>query len=172
MTDEKTFKNPTLVGIKCPNCGSENYRIEGTGSAGASVGKQLLFGAVGNIVSSSRSKDDFELKPVKYRCLDCKNKYETIPNEASDDEILKKPCTITFERLSSFIGGAVRQQVFLNGIKMGTIKNGSKITFETNTRTNVIFVTDHHGVAFKEHYTFTAKDGGEEYIKFKKKFIK
>ena len=60
----------------------------------------------------------------------------------------------------------------MNGIKMGTIKNGSKLTFETNTRTNTIFVTDHHGVAFKGHYTFTAEEGGEEYIKFKKKFIK
>ena len=130
------------------------------------------FGAVGNIVSSSRSKDNFEIKPVKYQCLDCKNKYEALPNEASSDDILKKPCTITFERLSSFIGVAVRQQVFLNGIKMGTIKNGSKLTFETNTRTNTIFVTDHHGVAFKGHYTFTAEEGGEKYIKFKKKFIK
>ena len=60
------------------------------------------FGAVGNIVSSSRSKDNFEIKPVKYQCLDCKNKYEALPNEASSDDIRKKPCTITFERLSSF----------------------------------------------------------------------
>ena len=55
MTDEKTFKNPTLVGIKCPNCGSENYRIEGTGSAGASVGKQLLFGVAVSETSESEN---------------------------------------------------------------------------------------------------------------------
>ena len=171
MTDEKSFKNPTLVGIKCPNCGVKTIELLVLAQQ-LPVSVNNYFGAVGNIVSSSRSKDNFEIKPVKYQCLDCKNKYEALPNEASSDDILKKPCTITFERLSSFIGGAVRQQVFLNGIKMGTIKNGSKLTFETNTRTNTIFVTDHHGVAFKGHYTFTAEEGGEKYIKFKKKFIK
>ena len=159
------------MGIKCPNCGVKTIELLVLAQQ-LPVSVNNYFGAVGNIVSSSRSKDNFEIKPVKYQCLDCKNKYEALPNEASSDDILKKPCTITFERLSSFIGGAVRQQVFLNGIKMGTIKNGSKLTFETNTRTNTIFVTDHHGVAFKVHYTFTAEEGGEEYIKFKKKFIK
>ena len=159
------------MGIKCPNCGVKTIELLVL-TQQLPVSVNNYFGAVGNIVSSSRSKDNFEIKPVKYQCLDCKNKYEALPNEASSDDILKKPCTITFERLSSFIGGAVRQQVFLNGIKMGTIKNGSKLTFETNTRTNTIFVTDHHGVAFKGHYTFTAEEGGEKYIKFKKKFIK
>lgn len=164
------IQNPTLVGITCPKCGSTKYQIQGTGSIGASVGKQLLFGGVGNMVSSSRSKNDFELKPVKFRCLDCKEKYESIPNDAGKEEILEKPCTITFKRLLSILGAVVRQQVFMNGLKVGTVKNGSEITFETNTKTNVLFVTDHHGIAFSDKYEFTAESGGEEYVKFKRKF--
>lgn len=164
------INNPTLVGIVCPECGSDNYQIQGTGSVGASIGKQLLFGGVGNMVASSRSKDDFELKNVKCRCKDCKKKFEVLPNDASKDELLEKPCTITLKRLSGIWGAAVRQQVYLNGVKVGTVKNGSEITFQTNTKTNAIFVTDHHGVAFNDLYEFTAESGGEEYIKFKKKF--
>lgn len=170
--EQKTLEitNPTFVGIACPKCGSTNFEIKGTGSAAASVGKQLLFGGIGNMVSSSKTKDDFELKPVKCKCKDCKENFESLPNEASEDEILEKPCKITFKRLSSFVGGALRQQVFLNGLKVGTVKNGSEITFETNTKTNVLFVTDVHGVAFKDRYDFIAENGGEEHVKFKKKF--
>ncbi|MDO5860068.1 hypothetical protein [Methanobrevibacter sp.] len=164
------IKNPTFVGVVCPKCGSTKYKVLGTGSLGASVGKQLLFGGVGNMVASSRSKNDFEIKPVKFKCEDCNEKYESLPNEAAKDEILDKPCKITFKRLSGLIGAAIRHQVFMNGIKVGTVKNGSEIEFETNTKSNVIFVTDPHGVAFNDQYEFAAESGGEEYIKFKKKF--
>lgn len=167
---QKKIKNPTLVGIKCPECGSKNYKILGAGSVGAGVAKQLLFGGIGNMVASSSSKNDFELKPIKYQCKNCKKKFESLPNEANNDELLEKPCIITFKRLSGIWGAALRQQVFLNGIKVGTVKSGSEIKFETNTKTNVIFVTDQHDVAFDDLYEFTAKSGGEEYIKFKKNF--
>ena len=168
--EQKTIeiKNPTFVGISCPECGSENYKILGTGSLGSSVGKQLLFGGVGNMAASSASKNDFELKPVKFQCNDCKKKFESLPNEANEDEILEIPCIITCKRSSSIWGAALRQQVFLNGIKVGTIKSGSEISFKTNTKTNVLFVLDHHGVADNVQYEFIAESGGEEYIKFKK----
>jgi Zn finger protein HypA/HybF involved in hydrogenase expression len=177
MTEENQqetieISNPTLTGIKCPECGSEKYIIKGTGSLGASLGKQFLFGGVGNMVSSSRSKNDFELKPVKFKCKDCKKDYETLPNDAEEDELLEQPCTITFKRLSGIWGAAIRHQVFLNGIKIGTVKNGSEITFQTRTKENTIFVTDMHGVAFNDTYEFTAESGGEEYVKFKRKFKK
>ena len=79
--EQKTIeiKNPTFVGISCPECGSKNYKILGTGSLGSSVGKQLLFGGVGNMAASSASKNDFELKPVKFQCNDCKKKFESKP---------------------------------------------------------------------------------------------
>ena len=171
MSDEKIqINNPTLEGVKCPKCGSKNYLIRGTGSVAASAGKQLLFGGVGNMVASSRSKDNFEIKPVRFVCRDCKEKFEALAEDAGKDQLLEKPCKITFKRLSSLIGAAIRYQVFLNGVKVGTVKRGSEITFNTFTRSNVIFVTDPHGIAFNDVYEFTAESGGEEHVKFKRKF--
>nr|WP_295000694.1 hypothetical protein [uncultured Methanobrevibacter sp.] len=39
-----------------------------------------------------------------------------------EDQLLEKPCKITFKRLSSLIGAAIRYQVFLKGLKFGTVK--------------------------------------------------
>lgn len=74
-------------------------------------------------------------------------------------------------RLSSLVGMAVLQQVFLNGVKVGTVKNNKELSFQTYTKHNVIFVTDHSGVAFPDAYTFTAERGGMKALKFNRKFV-
>nr|WP_295000697.1 hypothetical protein [uncultured Methanobrevibacter sp.] len=83
MSDEKIqINNPSLEGVRCPKCGSKNYVIGETRSAAASVGKQLLFGGVGNMMASSGSKDDFEIMPVRFICRDCKEKFEALAEDA------------------------------------------------------------------------------------------
>ena len=56
---------------------------------------------------------------------------------------------------------SVIQQVFLNGIKMGSVPNNSELSFNVYTKTNVVFVTDHNGNAFKGDFKFTAESGGK-----------
>ena len=90
---------------------------------------------------------------------------------AADDELLSEPCVVEITRLSSFVGMAVSQQVYLNGVKVGNLKNGATLTFNTYTKENTVFVTDQYGVAFKGDYKFTAVPGGKEEIKFNRKFL-
>ena len=166
------IENPTFVGIKCPTCAGEKFIVEGaSGSKASSFATTVAFGAVGHMVKSHRLKEDVEIKPVNFKCRNCKTKFDSLPKSANKDEILKEPCTITFKRLSSFVGGAVKQQVFLNGAMMGIVNNNSEITFDTYTKTNVIFVTDHFGNIIKEDFKFIAESGGKQEIKFKNKFI-
>lgn len=171
--DENTY--PTLLSVECPECGSTEFKINGTEESTRKKvkdAKNLLFmGAMSNMVSSSDSETDFELKPIKFQCLKCKKKFNSLPDVAQNDELLEKPCLITFKRLSSLRGCAVNQQVFLNGVKVGNVSNNSEISFYTHTKSNVIFVTDHKGNAFKGVYKFTAENGGQEEIKFKNKFV-
>ena len=162
---------PSVKNLKCPECGADEFRILGTkGSLGAALSVGML-GAVGNMAMSSASKKDFELKPVKYQCMKCKKKFEALPLVAADDELLSEPCVVEITRLSSFVGMAVSQQVYLNGVKVGNLKNGATLTFNTFTKENTVFVTDQYGVAFKGDYKFTAVPGGKEEIKFNRKFL-
>ena len=161
---------PSVKKLSCPYCGKKEFKIIGTkGAVGSAIGGSM-FGAVGNMVASSASKKDFEIKPIRYQCLGCRKKFEAVPQAADEDELLASPCTVTLRRLSSFVGMAVSQQVFLNGVKIGNVKNNSEITFKTYTKHNVVFITDQYGVAFPGSYTFTAADGGSENINFKRKF--
>ncbi|MGX8773981.1 MAG: hypothetical protein ACSW8G_02870, partial [Bacillota bacterium] len=129
------------------------------------------FGAIANVALDSKSKSDFEYKPVRYQCLGCKNKFEADPLAAPEEEILAEPCRVVFHRLKSAVGMAVTQQVFLNGIKVGNVGNGQDLEFLTFTKHNTVFVTDQAGVAFPGSYTFTAESGGTEEIQFKRKFL-
>ena len=163
---------PSVEGLRCPNCGGTDLNIIGTkGATGKAVGIGLMFGAIGNMVMDASSKKDIELKPVRYQCAGCKNKFEEMPLVAPPEELLEQPCTVTLHRLSSPLGMAVTQQVFLNGVKMGNVKNGKDITFQTYTRHNTVFVTDQYGVAFKGSFKFIAESGGTQEITFKRKFL-
>ncbi len=99
---------PSVAKMVCPQCGKADFRILGTkGSLGKAVGGGLMFGAIGNMAASAISKDQFDLVPVNYQCLNCKNKFEALPMVATPDELLSVPCTITVHRLGSVVGMAV-----------------------------------------------------------------
>lgn len=167
----KQANYPSTRDLVCPKCSGSNLNILGTkGAKGTAVGMGMALGAIGNLVADSISKDDFTFQPVNYKCASCGKKFEALPLKAKPDEILDQPCTVTFTRLSCFAGMAVSQNVWLNGMKAGSIGNGKTITFQTFVKHNTVFVTDQYGVAFKGHYTFEAQSGGTEEINFKKKF--
>ena len=162
----------TLTGMKCPHCGSENLRVTGTkGALGASLVTGLAFGAVGNLVAGSNAAANQATEPLQYVCHDCSKKFQSLPLAAQPDEILEQPCTVTFTRDKSFVGCMVPQIVYINGIKIGAVKNGASVSFQTSCRNNVIFVTDQYGVAFNDDYKFEAQPGGEISVHFKRRFI-
>lgn len=163
---------PSIHAMVCPKCQKGDLKILGTkGSKGAAIGMGLALGAVGNLIANASNKGDFSLRPIQYKCNSCGNKFESLPFVAKPEEILEKPCTVTFRRLSRFVGMAVSQDVWLNGVKVGSVKNGQSITFDTVTRHNTVFVTDQYGVAFKGDRKFEAQSGGTEEIRFKGKFL-
>lgn len=171
MSEQNQNSFPSVHELACPDCHSKELKILGTkGSKGTSVGIGMAFGAIGNLVANSVSKNDYTVQPVNYKCESCGKKFEAMPLAAKPEELLEKPCTVNFTRLSSFVGMAVSQNVWLNGVKVASVKNGKTVSFQTGVKHNTVFVTDQYGVAFKGCYKFEAQSGGTEEIRFKKKF--
>ena len=169
--EKETVNIPSLHRLVCPKCHQKNLSILGTDGSKSAISKQLLFGAIGNLVANENSKNDFSLHAIRYKCNACGNKFEATPLTAEPDEILDTPCRITFTRLSSLIGLAVAQHVWLNGIKVAVVGNGKTVTFETLLKYNTVFVTDQYGTAFKGDFKFEAQSGGCMDIRFKRKFL-
>lgn len=166
-----TISAPSLYRLQCPKCGGNTFQILGVkGAAGKSVGISVAFGAIGNMVASSMSKDDMSYKPVNFKCS-CGNKFESFPMQAQPDEILTAPCTIRFTRVSSFVGMAVSQTIWMNGLKVSPVGNGKTVEFQTMTKYNTLFVTDQYDAAFKGNYKFEAVPGGTIDVRFKRKFL-
>ena len=171
IENQAAINVPSVYHLKCPQCGADSFRILGKkGALGKSIGVGVAFGAIGNLVANASSKDDYAYEPIQYKCIVCQKKFEALPLLAQPDEILSVPCKIIFKRLSSFVGMAVSQSVWLNGIKIGSIKNGKAIEFPTYVRYNTLFVSDQYGVAFKTDYKFEAQPGGCVEVQFKRKF--
>lgn len=157
----------TLKGLKCPHCGSEQIRATGTkGALGAAVATGATLGALGNLAAGSSAAANRATEPLQYKCSACGAKFQSMPLEARPEDVLPQPCTVTFTRGSSVVGAAVVQIVYLNGVKMGPVKNGQSIVFPTFCRENVVFVTDQYGVAFKDEYRFAAQPGGSAAVRF------
>ena len=164
-------KYPSVDGLKCPQCGKTEFKILGTKGSLAKAGVAVAFGAIANMALDSQSKGDFEIKPVRYQCLGCKHKFEADPLAAPEEEVLAEPCKVVFHRQESAVGMAVTQQVYLNGVKIGNVKNGEDLAFQTFTKHNTVFVTDQAGIAFPGSYSFEAAPGGTVDIQFKRKFL-
>ena len=170
--ENRTTNIPSVHALTCPKCQHNDLRILGTkGSRARGLTSSLLFGAIGNLVANSNSKDDYSEKPIQYKCNICGNKFESLPLAAEPEEILETPCMISFTRLSSFVGMAVEQHIYLNGVKVDTVGNRKTVTFKTLVKHNTIFVTDQYGIAFKGDYKFVAESGGKVEIRFKRKFL-
>ena len=162
----------TLKGLKCPQCGTEDLTIKGKeGGVGASVAGALIGGAIANLAVSHSASKNVQTIPISYACNHCKHKFQTYPLHASPEDILNAPCTIHFNRLGSFVGAAVAQIVYLNGVNCGPVKNGKTIVLQTANRWNTLFVTDPYGVAFKSVYRFEAVPGSTVEVKFNRKFV-
>ena len=162
---------PSVLGMKCPKCGATEFKILGTKGSLAKAGVAVAFGAIANMALDSQSKGDFELKPVRYQCASCKHKFEAEPAVAPEEELLMEPCKVVFHRLKSAVGMAVTQQVYLNGVKIGNVKNGEDLAFQTFTKHNTVFATDQAGIAFPGSFEFEAEPGGTVDIQFKRKFL-
>lgn len=162
----------SLNDLKCPSCGSGDFTIIGIkGSVGKALLNQLLFGAAGNLVAGNKAAKDTETHPLLYKCSKCKNKFESLPLPAAPEDILPVPCDVTFIRESSFAGAAVPQIVYINGVKVGAVKNGGSISFKTYNKNNLMFVTDHNNVVFQSYCRFEAQPGGSVTKAFKMKFL-
>ncbi|MDR0841688.1 MAG: hypothetical protein LBN26_09975 [Christensenellaceae bacterium] len=162
----------TLKGLKCPQCGSEAWDIKGkAGGVGASMAGTLLGGAIVSLAVSSHASKNVKTDPIAFVCKSCKHKFQTMPLCAPEEDIIDAPCTVNFTRLRSFVGAAVAQMVYLNGVNCGPVKNGKTITLQTSSRWNTIFVTDQYGAAFPGAYHFEAVPGGTIEVKFNRKFV-
>jgi DNA-directed RNA polymerase subunit RPC12/RpoP len=163
---------PSVKDIQCPSCGGNDLNILGSqGSLAKAIGSTLVFGAIGNILVGSKAVKDLSVQPIQYKCNGCNKTFESGPLAASPDDVLNNPCVVNFERVSSFIGAVVPQIVYINGIRIGPVKNGQTITFQTQTKSNTLFVTDHHGLAFKDKYIFEARPGDNFRVRFNRKFL-
>ena len=162
----------TLKGLRCPQCGSEDLDVKGkAGSMGKEVAGAFFGGAIANLAMSSSASKNTETVPLAYVCRSCKHKFQSPPLAAPQEDVLSAPCTISFTRVSSFVGALAAQVVYLNGVNCGAVKNGATITLQTSNRWNTMFVTDQYGVAFKSVYRFEAVPGGTVAVRFKRKFV-
>lgn len=172
VPSQPTAAYASLYNLKCPACGSAEVMVLGVkGALGKSMATGLAFGAIGNLVAGNSAAKNMATEPIEYKC-GCGNKFQSMPHVAGADEILPQPCTIQFERLSSFVGGAVPQIVYLNGEKMGPVKNGKTLALTTHLRYNTVFVTDQHGLAFKDVLRFEAQPQGMVSVRFNRKFMR
>lgn len=163
----------SLRGLRCPSCNSGHLAITGLpGALGASLAKGLAFGTVGNLVAGKQAAANTQTEALQYKCKACGHKFVSQPLIAPEEERLSTPCTLTFTRAGSFVGAAVPQIVYLNGIKQGPVKNGRSLQLVTHCKHNVVFVTDQFGVVFKSLYQFEAQPGGHQEVRFKRGFAK
>lgn len=161
----------TLKGLKCPYCGSENISVRGAKGSMGKAAAAMAFGAVGALVASSSVSDTAEVAEMQYRCEECNKSFEAMPLTASEEDTLEQPCSVTFIRESSMIGAAVVQVVYVNGVKLGVVKNGQSIQFNVSNRYNTLFVTDATGIAFPDVMRFEAAPGAAVTFRFNRKFL-
>lgn len=173
----KPSNKPSIYGITCPKCQNTDLTVlgtEGARKAAMKIGVAAgAFGAIGAAVAASSSQPDLTaFKALEFKCRSCKKKFTAPAFEAAPEEVLDVPCTVNFIRLKAFYGWAVAQNVWINGVRVGDVKNGKTLTFKVFTKHNTVFVTDMYGVAFKGDFKFEATEGGSVDIRFKgKKFI-
>ncbi|MDR0583758.1 MAG: DUF805 domain-containing protein [Treponema sp.] len=156
--------------LKCPACASVDYKPLGTkGFFGRAV-VNLFFGFIAGAIYSKSQQNNTGDRLIVYKCSKCGNKWEAFPVKAGEGGRLERPCEIYFTRMGNFVGMAMAQFVYLNGRKIGPVKNGETITFTTERKQNLIFVTDHTGGAFDSR-RFDAPPGGHIEFRFSRKFV-
>jgi hypothetical protein len=161
----------TNAAQKCPKCGSAEWSPLGLpGYAGRAL-MMVLLGLLGNGIASSALRRREDNDPFILKCEGCGEKWEAAPSEAAEEEWLEFPCEITISRPTGFVGAAVGQYLFLNGIRIGVLKNGGSLSFQTNVKHNILYGTDLSGAVFKDYRRFEAEPGGHIAFSFNRKFI-
>jgi hypothetical protein len=156
---------------RCPHCGGGEWNPAGlTGAAGRVVLITFL-GVIGNAIAGSNLKNRKDDDPFVCKCGSCKKKWELIPVKAPEAECLESPCSINVTRPGGFVGAAVGQYAYLNGIRMGILKNGGSLSFQTHVKHNLLYFTDLSGIVYKDFKRFDADAGGSKNFIFNRKFL-
>jgi ABC-type nickel/cobalt efflux system permease component RcnA len=155
---------------KCPKCGSAEWRpLALPGYMGRAI-IMVLLGIIGNGIASSALRKKKDDDPFILKCEGCGEKWEAAPSEAAEEEWLETPCGITISRPGGLVGAAVGQYVFLNGIRVGVLKNGGSLSFQTNVKHNILYCTDLSGAVFRDYRRFEAEPEGNKSFSFNRKF--
>jgi ribosomal protein S4E len=141
----------SLKSLKCSQCGSNEFQPKGIKgyiirSVFQQIGMRFFFQTNVN-------------GPFVFKCLKCGTKIINFPKEAGADEILETPCVIKLTREGSLIGAMVDFLVFHNGKNVGKIGNKETIEIKTNVKSNLLFITDDSGAAFRNFFSFDAVAG-------------
>jgi hypothetical protein len=156
---------------RCPKCGSAEWRPLGLPGYMGRAFMVALFGIIGNGIASSSLRSRKDNDPFILKCEGCGGKWEASPSEAAEEEWIEFPCEIAINRPGGFVGAAVGQYVFLNGIRVGVLKNGGVLNFQTNVKHNILYCTDLSGAVFKDYRRFEAEPGENKSFSFNRKFL-
>ena len=174
---------PSLLYLRCPKCNTANIRMAGRKEAIEKYDRLLHYNAIGGVAggfigsavtgkSIVMPKQIDAVEPLEYLCEDCQEKFIGWPFEAQPEEFLQIPATIRFLRSKNAYGMAIRFSVYLNGCKIGEVKNGCEIVFQTPLRFNTVAVTDLRSIAFTQGtIRFEAISGGVHALRFNLKFF-
>ena len=166
-----TEKESQSINQKCPQCGASDWAPLGTpGYAGRGV-LIVLFGFLGAMIANANAKKNAGSEAFVCKCASCKAKWTATPQAVPMAERLEQPCEISLTRPGGFVGAAVSQFVYLNGIRAGVLKNNSTVNFQTNVKHNILFVTDASGTVFKDIRRFDAEPGENKSFSFNRKFL-
>jgi DNA-directed RNA polymerase subunit RPC12/RpoP len=164
--------------IRCEYCQSDQVFPFGTSHAMQNfVGNMTIFkgGLLGGVVGQTmdlKGYDPLIHEQIGYKCKSCKKKFFIHQKADALKHDFEIPCTITFIREKKVLGALVDQLVYLNGFKIGPVKNGQAIQFFTYKINNVVVVTDVNGLsACADYFAFEAFEGGSQNIRFGMGFL-
>ena len=158
---------PSLYRLQCPNCGTCGCN-DLLGSKGANArgwGIDVGLGWIGSIVASQANTVNNTIEIMRFKCQNCKSKFESTPLYAGQDEMLTEPSRIYITRRSSVFDMTMVQSVYLNGFKVAVISNGQTIEIWTTIRYNSVFITSQHGEGINE-FKIEALPAGQTHVEY------
>jgi predicted nucleic-acid-binding Zn-ribbon protein len=158
---------------RCPKCGSDDLRPRGISGSRGNAGDST-FGIAGKFIGQmfdTAGYDPAKHEEIEYSCNKCKNHFFVKRKADHSAKDFEEPFTITFYREKKFVGAVTPHIVFLNGDRIGDVKNGQSIQFSTYKIKNVLVVTSVSGDAFPDFLPFIATEGGSMNVRFAFKFM-
>jgi hypothetical protein len=156
--------------LLCPSCAAVDIKALGTeGFAGRKLAAVLL-GFLADIAFAKAEQKNTKDRAIIYECSLCGKRWKAFPAQAAESGCRETSREIHVTRTGGIAGGAIARFVYLNGKKIGPVKNGGRITFTTERKHNLVFVTDHLGHAFDTRH-FDVPAGKQIELRFKRKFV-